>query len=139
MNAKKTWLNKQNILCSLLFVVLLIVVFFYYQSTLPSTSAHVQQAANSSSSTQKHNMPKNVKADIIAESKSSTSTPKPPTAITPEEKRVVAEKELLQGIVAAGDQHIQTLQIEEKRLHEQDQQAQKVIANLEAQVKGLSK
>ncbi len=126
MSTVKWWLNKQTIPCMVLLIILLLVVFFYYQTTVSSTpiSGPVQAVTV-------------IKPEI--EDPIDSTKINRPIAITPEEKRVVEEKEHLQKIVVAGQQHVQSLQTDEQALYEQDQQAKADIAKLEEQVKRLSK
>ena len=137
MSIKSAWLSPQAILCLFLFVVLLVVGYFYYQST---TSANASIAVD---------LPTSVKADVLSQQQqtaANTSSPnsssekqKPRIAITPEEKRVVEEKEYLENIVAEGDKKINDLRAAEDALFQQDEDAKAIIAKLDAQVEGVSK
>ena len=129
MSTGQSWFNPQNIILAILFSVLLVVCFFYYQSLSSPTPRAI---------------PASVKADILTQDNTQKKTTqatatKRLTPVTPEEKRVVEEKEYLQNIVDAGDQKINDLHAEEMALHEKDEQAKSAIAKLNAQVKGLSK
>lgn len=133
MSINQFGLTPQKILSAVLLVALLIVIFFYYQS-LSSPSSTVS-------------LPHSVKTDVLQQQREQQQANKDLpekrklTPVTPEEKRVVEEKEYLNTIVEAGDQKIQSLQAEEAALHQQDEQAAAIIAKLDAQVKekGLSK
>lgn len=116
----------RKIFITALGLILIVVVFFYLRSE-PSASTVVQSPIATLDKQAKDNSPQH-----------STKKALP---ITPEEKRVVAEREHLSKISAAGKTHINELKAEERRLYLEDQKAQQAIEKLEAQVKekGLSK
>jgi hypothetical protein len=123
-----------KILCGLLLIILMVVIFFYWQSLSPVSNSTVS-------------LPVNVKNDVLDQHKKQSQVnqdnqkTKKITPVTPEEKRVVEERDYLNTIVESGDKKIQELQVDEAALHEEDEKAAAIIAKLDAQVKakGLSK
>ncbi len=127
MESTASLINVRNIVITILVLVLITVAALFFRSETQLSSTQPQAS-----------VPAPVSSDIISKDKPE-AVPKTPTAITPEEKRIVAEKQQLQAIVDAGDRYKQQFEEDERRLKIKDQQGQQAIADLAAKVKGLSK